>query len=1134
MRWIGGITLAAALGAGAVLASAEDAPAPKAPAKADPKAAAFFESKIRPLLAQQCGACHGEKAQKGGLRVDSAAAFFKGGDTGPMVVPGHPEKSSLISAISYAKDLKMPPQGKLKPQQIADLTTWVSMGAPWPGYDGTALAVTPGKPGQLFSDEQKKFWAYQPVRDSAPPAVRNKAWVKSPIDAFILQKLEAKGLKPAAATDRRTLIRRVTYDLTGLPPTPDEVRAFLADTSPTAYAKLIDRLLATSAYGERWGRHWLDIVRYADSNGLDENTAFGNAWRYRDYVIRAFNQDKPYNEFLREQLAGDLLPASQDDAVNADRLTATGFLVLGPKVLAEPDKQKMLMDIVDEQIDTTGKAFMGLTLGCARCHDHKFDPLPTMDYYSLAGIFKSTRAMQNLNTVAKAYERPLADKEALAKVQAHQQRLDEKKDAVREATDEADAAVSAQLVGNLDRYLVTGLRAAVEPASALAAPPISRPGTVLVEAEKFLRGDVQVTTTGFGQGIGIIESAGRSKAFTEYEVVLPTAGDYLLAIRYASGERRPVRVSLDGKVVKQDAAARVTGGFNTAEQEWEGEVTFSATAGKHVLRVDQSAGSLPHLDKIALIPAAAPMVAAAPGVRARDRSIGELAAEAGLDAETLRRSAAYLLASRQRGGDRVFEPWHRLSDLPGGTFAQDAEKLVAEWKSSGRLKSWAPPVAALFEGPAPKSLDEAAGRYKTLLTQVNQAWIRAVRNGKKKPPQKLGNADMEELRQVLYGPKGAFGLNRLERLYAAATNAAITRLKTELAELEKVAPPDVPMVLAVEEAPEIADVKIHIRGNYLTLGEPAPRRFLQIVAGEKQKPIGPDRSGRLELADWLANPRHPLTARVMVNRIWEHHFGQGIVRTPDNFGRLGDRPTHPELLDWLASRFVEKGWSVKEMHRMILLSNSYQMGTGYDAKSALADPENRLFWRFNRRRLEVEAIRDGILAVSGKLDRSMGGTLLKTPNFGYVTNDQSGNGAQYDSPRRSIYLPVIRNAVFDVFQVFDFVEPSFPNGQRVSTTVAPQALFLLNGKFVLEQSEAFAKSLLTGPDAEDAGRIKAAYWRAFGRAPEATEVTQALTYIQDYEDRLVKIEADAAKRRQIAWQSYCQILFASNEFVFVN
>ncbi|MGV3720018.1 MAG: DUF1549 domain-containing protein, partial [Actinomycetota bacterium] len=806
MRWIGGITVAAALSAGAVLAAAENAP-PKAPAKVDPKAAAFFEAKIRPLLAQQCQGCHGEKAQKGGLRVDNAAAFFKGGETGPMVVPGHPEKSSLIEVIGYAKDLKMPPQGKLKPQQIADLTQWVSMGAPWPGYDATAVVEGPAKPGQLFTEEQKKFWAYQPVRDPAPPVVRNKAWVKSPIDAFILQKLEAKGLKPAAVTDRRTLIRRVTYDLTGLPPTPEEVRAFLADTSPTAYAKLIDRLLATPAYGERWGRHWLDIVRYADSNGLDENTAFANAWRYRDYVIKSFNQDKPYDDFVREQLAGDLLPASQDDEVNRDRLTATGFLVLGPKVLAEPDKQKMLMDIVDEQIDTTGKAFMGLTLGCARCHDHKFDPLPTMDYYSLAGIFKSTRTMQSLATVAKAYERPLADKEAVAKVQAHQKSVADKKAALREATDAADAAVSTQVAGSTDRYLLAGLRAAVEPASALAAPPIARAGTLLLEAEKFARGDVQVTTTGFGQGIGVIESAGRSKAFTEYDVTLPKAGDYLLAIRYASGERRPVRVSLDGSVLKQDAAARATGGFNVGEQEWEGQVTFTAAAGKHVLRVEQTAGSLPHLDKIALIPAAAPVAAATSGGRARDRSVSDLAAETGLNAEILRRSASYLLLSKERGADRVFEPWILLADLPAATFAQDAEKLVGEWKSSGKLKSWAPPVAALFAGAAPKSLEEAAARYKTLFTQVNEAWVRAVRNAKNQPPQKLGNPGQEEVRQALYGGKGAFGLNRLEPLHAKEATAAINKLKGEVAELEKATPPDIPMVLAVEEAPEIADVK---------------------------------------------------------------------------------------------------------------------------------------------------------------------------------------------------------------------------------------------------------------------------------------------------------------------------------------
>jgi cytochrome c553 len=1133
MRWIGGVSLGTALGIGTVLAWADapKAPAIPAPAKADPKAAEFFETKIRPVLSQQCFACHGDKQQKGKLRLDNAADLFRGGETGAVVTPGHPEKSVLIDSISYSKELKMPPQGKLKPQQIADLTAWVKMGAPWPGYDPSQAAAAPKPGGWQITDEQRKFWAFQPVKDPAVPAVKNKAWVKSPIDAFILAALEKKGLKPAPAADKRTLIRRVTFDLTGLPPTPEEIDAFLADTSPDAFSKVVDRLLATPAYGERWGRHWLDIARYADSNGLDENTAFANAYRYRDYVIRSFNADKPYDQFVREQLAGDLLPASQDDQANADRLTATGFLVLGPKVLAEPDKPKMLMDIVDEQIDTTSKAFMGMTLACARCHDHKFDPLATKDYYALAGIFKSTRAMKSLNTVAQAYERPLGDKESVEKAAAHQKQVEAKQEAAREAAEKLNAEISTRIVNDTDRYLLLGLQAAVTAANDLGTPDLKRPGTVVLEAEKFSRGDVKVTTDGQPQGFGYIESAGRSAAFTEYEITLPTAGDYELSLRYASGEKRPVALSLDGKAIKNDAAAEPTGGFGPGEQQWRFETLVTATAGKHVVRLDQRAGSLPHVDKIVLVPAAGAPVAAS---ATRTRKPSDLAKEAGLDAETLRRSASYLLASQARGDDPVFGPWHQLSALPAATFAQDAAKLVADWKANGKLQNWAPPVAQLFSREAPKSLEEAAGRYKTLFTQVNDAWIRTVQNSKKAAT-KLGNSDQETVRQALYGAKGAFGLSQIERFYTAEASASLKKLKDEAEALAK-ATPEQPMVLAVEEASQIGDVKVHIRGNHLTLGDDAPRIFLRVVAGdeEKQKPVPANHSGRLELAQWLTDPAHPLTTRVMVNRIWEHHFGQGLVRTPDNFGKLGDRPSHPELLDWLAKRFVEKGWSMKAMHRMILLSSAYQMSTANDPKAALADPENRLLWHFNRRRLEVEAIRDSIFAVAGTLDRTMGGSLLKTPNFGYVTNDQSGNGAQYDSPRRAIYLPVIRNAVYDVFQVFDFVEPSFPNGARASTTVAPQALFLLNGQLVLDQAEALSKQLLANEALDDTGRLKSVYLRAFGRPAEPDEITKAQTYIQAYASRLAQKEPDAARRRQLAWQSFCQILFASNEFVYVN
>ena len=795
----------------------------------------FFEKKIRPLLAEKCLNCHGAPGTKvkGGLKLNSRADLIAGGDSAmPAVVPGAPEKSLLIQAVKYTDDaLKMPPKGKLSDAEIADLTKWVKDGAQWPKE--AAPNPEPKATGPLFTPEQKAFWAFQKVKEPAVPGAQGA----NPIDAFILAKLSDKGLSPAAPAEKRTLIRRVTFDLTGLPPTPEEVDAFLKDTDANAFEKVVDRLLASSAYGERWGRHWLDVARYADSNGLDENTAFGNAWRYRDYVIKSLNDDKPYDRFLKEQLAGDLLPADTD-AAKLDQLTATGFLSIGPKVLAEPDKQKMLLDIADEQLDTVGKAFMGLTLGCARCHDHKFDPLPTRDYYSLLAVFTSTRTMENLNTVAKAHERDPNGPEK-PEIKANRAKLEQ------------------------------------------------------------VKKDLRKLETDFGK---------------------------------------------------------------TPEKEKE------------------------------------------------------------------KRTEIHLKAEEKRA---------------------EIKKL---------------------EASLPASLT-----------------VLAVEDG------------------------------------TAAAYGTQTR-----------------------------NLYVQVRGTYTMPGVEAPAVFPRIIAGEEQKPFVPvkpnpadqleankirygslrERSGRLELANWLADPAHPLTARVMVNRVWQHHFGEGLVRTPDNFGRLGERPTHPELLDWLAVQFTKNGWSLKKLHKLILLSATYQMSSTHDAKAALADPDNRLLWHFNRRRLEAEAVRDSMLAIAGTLDRQSGGSLLDNGNFEYINNEHSRGGVRYGAPRRSIYLPVIRNNVFDFFSAFDFVEPHVSNGKRASTVIASQALYLLNNPFVTAQAKALADSLLKA-ESDDA-RVKTAYLRAFARAASDDEIGRAVSFVQRFDAALTEKEKDAVARRAKAWAAWCQVLFASSEFVYVN
>ena len=782
----------------------------------------FFETRIRPLLANHCFECHGPDKQKGNLRLDSRAGVVAGGDLGSAVTLDKPAESLLLKAIGYDDDrVQMPPKGKLSGQKIADLTAWVEAGLPYPLADAPAKtsAAAPG------TRNGADFWAFRPVASHPLPAVQDQGWVQTPIDQFILAGLEAKGLHPAAPADKRTLIRRATYDLLGLPPTSQEVEAFLADESPAAFATLVDRLLASPRYGERWGRHWLDVVRYADSNGLDENVAFGNAWRYRDYVVSSLNRDKPYDQFLLEQLAGDLLPPTDDLAARYERLIATGFLSLGPKVLAEVDAQKMEMDIIDEQVDTFGRAVLGLTLGCARCHDHKFDPIATDDYYALAGIFKSTRTMENFIKLARWYENELPTDADLARKAAHAAQVTEKKAALDEFIKLANAKVQA------------------------------------------------------GQ--------------------------------------------------------------------------------------------------------------------------------------------------------------------PDMTLPKDAESKYTE----------------------------------------------------------------EE-------------------------KATLKRQREELAALEKAAPV-MPSAMGASEG-SITDLPVHIRGNHLTLGKTVPRGFPQVLVSTAAASIESTHSGRLELAQWLTREDHPLTSRVMVNRLWRWHFGEGLVRSPDNFGKLGEAPTNPALLDWLAQRFISSRWSLKEMHRLIMLSSTYQMSSVHDPAAIALDPTNRLQWRVDVRRLEAEEIRDALLAVSDKLDLTMGGSLLHVANRDYLFDHTSKDNTKYDSTRRALYLPVIRNNLYDVYQLFDTPDGTVLQGDRDNTTVAPQALFMLNSDLVMQASERLGESLLARADLDDPQRLKELYLLLYSRLPSETEQNRSLALLNQFDQATAGQEADPLKRRAQAWARLSHVLLAANEFIYLN
>lgn len=931
-----------------------------------PEDLAFFESKIRPLLLAKCVDCHGADLAESELRLDQLSGMLGGGVSGPAVVPGKVDESLLLSAISYKDEaLQMPPDEKLADAEIALLKDWIARGAPHPEADGVAMPAP--RKSAIDLEQAKQYWSFKPIRRPELPAVSNPEWVINPIDQFILAGLESRGLVPARPVDKRTLIRRVTYDLTGLPPTPEAVDAFLADESPVAYARVIDRLLDSKEYGEHWGRHWLDIARYADSNGLDENVAHGNAWRYRDYVIRSLNDDKPLDQFIVEQIAGDLLAkqelerlAAADPAIAAasdpatvavtpqiaDLRIATGFLTLGPKVLAEADKVKMRMDIIDEQIDTIGKAFLGMTFGCARCHDHKFDPISAADYYAMAGILSSTETMETLKTVAKWHENPIPTAELLATRRRHQAQIDELK-----------ARIDAKFAG----------------------------------------------------GVAVLKADDSAKA----------------------------------------AAA-----------------------------------------------AAAATAAAAEASRAAEAAAA--AAKAAADKAETAKAAVDAAKAAAPAGD--------LTAKPSAAFS--------------------PAVAA----PA--------------------------------VPTATANAQLANAQVAAEPAEPAEKPEDLEAKFPEALRTELTQLREQLKQLEKELPA-IPTAMGVRDAAEIADQRIHVRGSHLTLGVSVPRGVPQVLAAAEPIVMPTDASGRLELARWLVSPENPLTARVMVNRVWRWHFGRGLSGSTDNFGLLGEPPTHPELLDWLASEWPRMGWSMKSLHRLILLSNTYQLSSEAVEPNLAIDPDNRYRWRADVRRLQAESIRDGLLAASGLIDGSMGGSMLHVGNHEFIFNHTSKDDTSYATYRRSIYLPVIRNNLYDGFSLFDYSTADVVNGDRDTSTVAPQALFMLNSELVLETSAALADRLLREEPVDDFKRVVRLYQLTLSRIPETEEAEALIRFIAAFENSAAETAVAAAAApagevtpseaapgaataeaaspvaakpdpRREAWVAACQGLLVSNEFHYVH
>jgi mono/diheme cytochrome c family protein len=903
------------------------------PVGSDATGGAFFETRIRPLLAGACYQCHSRdsKKAKGGLLLDSPEGLLKGGDSGPLFVSGNPDNSLLIRAVRHTdKALRMPPGGeKLTAVQVADLEAWVKMGAPLPRA---------GRPGDKIAASARTHWAFQPVKEPAVPSVKNRNWVRSPVDAFILAELEAAGMQPAPPADKRTLIRRATYDLIGLPPTPEEVAAFVADTSPEAFATVVDRLLASPHYGERWGRHWLDVARYASADGP-------YAFTYRDYVIRAFNDDLPYDEFLVQQLAADRLDLGE----NKRPLAGLGFLTLGRQF-------ENVHDTIDDRIDVVTRGTMALTVTCARCHDHKYDPIPTRDYYALHGVFASSVAPDEMPALGIAPD-PKAHEEYLAKRKPLQEKF-----------------------------------------------------------ETFIR----------KQQADVLKQHRR------------------LAAQYLLLSRDP------GKVAELDKEA------------------FALS----------------------------------------DRKI-------------LRTGAALWLKALNKldpKSDPIFAPWFAFAALPASEFAARAKAVSAEIAAGSVGRSLNPLVARAFGGDPPTSLKDVAERYGKLFEDVEKQWQEKLQSDA--GSQKLPGADQEALRQVFYGTDGPGHLPAevIPSLYNVSALMQLEPLQGQITRLDASHPGAPERAMALTDSPRPTNSRVFIRGNPNRPGDEVPRQFLAILAGDKREPFTRG-SGRLELARAIASRDNPLTARVMVNRVWLHHFGAGLVTTPDDFGLRSDPPSHPELLDYLAWRFVQDGWSLKTLHRALMLSRVYQQKSDDDLRHEKRDPDNRLLAKANRRRLDFESTRDTLLFVAGNLDPSAGGRpvdLLKPREGTYPT-------------RRTVYGSVDRNDLSSVFRTFDFANPDITTAQRDATTVPQQALFFLNSPFVMEQ----AAKMIGRPAFQrlgEAERVRDLYRRAYQRDPSADELRLGLRFV-----RAAPASAGATEEPPLTpWERYAQVLLMSNELMFVD
>ncbi|OWK42928.1 PSD1 and planctomycete cytochrome C domain-containing protein [Fimbriiglobus ruber] len=998
-----------------------------------PEAVAFFEKEVRPVLVEQCQKCHGPKKQESGLRLDSRAALLKGGEGGPAVVPGQPSKGTLLPAVRHTGETQMPPDKKLSERQITALTKWVTDGAAWPD---DATTTRPGGAAAL----DRNHWAFRPVTSPPVPSVRDAAWPLTDIDRFVLAKQEAAGLKPVGTADKRTLIRRVTFDLTGLPPTPEEIAAFLADPSPDAFSKVVDQLLASKHYGERWGRHWLDVARYADTAGDGADYPVREAYKYRDWVIAAFNADQPYDQFVREQIAGDILARNGPPDRYAARVTATGFLAVGKRYGYSPTPDYQYLDFADA-IESVGRSLLGLSLGCARCHDHKYEPVSMNDYYALYGILQSTKwafpggeeqkrpsSFPPLVPPEEAARRDKARADELTRLDADIRRL---------------KAERATLDG---KAFAGGIDLGFE-GQTLGKPP---------------------TGAWLSEGPNVVHAEAQSP----YTQVHPAG---TRGVRVGTGQPN------NGVRYVFENGLRATPG-----KQMHFAIDFRTVAAAN--KAETKAGAY----RFYLGRGVIASLALECSVTAT-----EFAVRSGTKWEVVRKLEPGTWYTLRLTLDPAAKTYAGVVGKPGDLTEFRDKGLGPTW--DGVLDTFICDAIGHVAGPAPPHDLDNVGLQETPFAAPGgpSAVILA-------PP-----ADLKE---------------RIAKLDVALKTATKHRDEVAAAEIYAVA-------YGVSEGTPV-NARIQKRGEPDKLGPEVPRRFLEVLGGDPLPP-GSSGSGRLALADWIARPSNPLTARVMVNRVWQWHFGRGLVATPSDFGTRGESPSHPELLDWLAARFVASGWSVKALHRLILQSRVYQLAGTDDPAGLRSDPGNRLLWRFARMPLDAEAVRDAMLAVSGRLNRDAPATHPFPPvnTWGYTIHNPFH--AVYDSDHRSVYLMIQRNRRHPFLSLFDAADPNLSTAERMPTITPTQALYLMNSPFVHEQSEAFARKLLAY-NSDDRGRIRHAFEAAHGRIPGDGEVSDTVAFLNAYRAKAGERGLKPEQQSVTAWAALGRVLLTSNAFLYVE